>query len=137
MAAGAPPDGDASTEYLYFDCYCARSSDEPYPSTVWQLHEINKETPRVVLVMVLNIRNPEIEKLARELARRRKQGITEALTDVLRKEVERERKKPQHESKEEFHRAIQEIVDRVKNMPVLDDRPADEILGYDKHGLPK
>ena len=44
--------------------------------------------------MALNIKNAETEKLVRELARRRGQGITEALTDVVRREVERERKKP-------------------------------------------
>ncbi len=43
--------------------------------------------------MALNIKNAETEKLVRELARRRGQGITEVLTDVLRREVERERKR--------------------------------------------
>ena len=62
--------------------------------------------------MALNIKNAETEKLARELARRRKQGITEALTDVLRREVERERKKPRRGSSEELHRRIEEIVSR-------------------------
>jgi antitoxin VapB len=81
--------------------------------------------------MVLNIDNPETEKLARELVRRRKQGLTYTLTEVLRREVERERRKPQQESEEDFHRGIQEIVDRMKRLPVLDDPPADEILGYD------
>jgi antitoxin VapB len=84
--------------------------------------------------MALNIKNPETEKLARELARRRKQGITAAVTDVLRKEVERERRKPRREGKEEFHRRIQEIVDEVKKLPVLDDRSPDEILGYNEQG---
>ena len=87
--------------------------------------------------MVLNINNLETEKLARELARRRKQDLTQALTEVLRKEVERERRKSQQENEEDFHRGIQEIVDRVKRLPVRDDRAADEILGYDKDGLPK
>jgi hypothetical protein len=31
--------------------------------------------------MALNINNPETEKLARELARRRKQGLTDTLTE--------------------------------------------------------
>ena len=84
--------------------------------------------------MALNIKNPETEKLARELARRRKQGITEALTDVLRREVERERKKPRRESYEEFSRRIEEIVERFNKLPVLDDRSDDEILGYNEQG---
>jgi antitoxin VapB len=86
--------------------------------------------------MALNIKNEEAEKLARELARRRGQGITKVLTDVLRREVERERRKPTPREKDEFHRRIQAIVDDVKKLPVLDDRSPDEIIGYDEHGLP-
>lgn len=84
--------------------------------------------------MALSIKNAETERLARELARRRKQGLTEALTEVLRREVERERKKPRRESYEEFKRGIQAIVDDVKKLPVLDERSADEILGYNEQG---
>jgi antitoxin VapB len=84
--------------------------------------------------MVLNIKNPETEKLARELARRRGKGITEAVTDALRREVERERRKVRPDDKEKFHRDIDEIVQRVKRLPVLDDRTDDEILGYNEHG---
>ena len=84
--------------------------------------------------MALNIKNAETEKLVRELARRRGQGITEALTDVVRREVERERKKPRRESYEEFSRRIEKIVDRVRRLPLLDDRSPDEILGYNEHG---
>ena len=51
--------------------------------------------------MALNIKNPETERLARELARRRKQGITTAITEVLRQEVERERKKPRRDDIEQ------------------------------------
>jgi antitoxin VapB len=85
--------------------------------------------------MALNIKNPETEKLARELARRRGQGITEAVTDVLRREVERERKKPRRDDKEKFLRDIEAIVQEGRKNPILDDRPADEILGYNEHGL--
>jgi antitoxin VapB len=84
--------------------------------------------------VALNIKNAETEKLARDLARLRGEGITEALTAVLRREVERERKKPRRDDKEKFHRDIEEIVQEVKKLPVLDDRPADEILGYNEQG---
>lgn len=85
--------------------------------------------------MALNIKNPETERLVRELSRRRKQGITEVLTEVLRKEVERERRKPSRQDDEAFKRGIDEIVARVKRLPVLDDRTDDEILGYNEQGL--
>jgi antitoxin VapB len=101
--------------------------------------EINKEgrsrEERRDRSMALNIKNPETERLARELARRRKQGITEVLTDVLRKEVERERRKPSRQDYEAFKRGIDEIVAHFNSLPVLDDRTDDEILGYDEQGL--
>jgi antitoxin VapB len=85
--------------------------------------------------MALNIKNAETERLARELARRRGTGITEAVTEALRKEVERERRRPRREDIERRLRRIDEIVREVKQLPVLDDRSPDEILGYNEHGL--
>lgn len=36
-----------------------------------------------------------------------------------------------------FNRAtIEEALARLDELPVLDDRPADEIIGYDEYGLP-
>ncbi len=84
--------------------------------------------------MALNIKNTETEKLVRELARRRGQGITEAVTDVVRREVERERRKPSRKSYAEFSHEIEAIVERVRQLPVLDDRSPDEIIGYNEHG---
>jgi antitoxin VapB len=43
--------------------------------------------------MGISIRDPEVGKLARELARLRKTNMTEAIAYALRSEVERERKK--------------------------------------------
>jgi antitoxin VapB len=85
--------------------------------------------------VALNIKNTETEKLARELARRRKQSITQAVTEVLRREVERERKRPRREDTAERLRRIEGIVQEVKTLPILDDRTADEVLGYDDQGL--
>jgi len=31
---------------------------------------------------------------------------------------------------------LEEIAEHCASLPVLDSRPADEILGYDDHGLP-
>ena len=84
--------------------------------------------------MALNIKNRETEQLARELARRRGQGITQVVTDALRREVERERRKPRRSDEQERLRRIDEIVEEVKRLPVLDDRSADEIIGYNEHG---
>ena len=84
--------------------------------------------------MALNIKNPETEKLARELARRRRQGITEVLNDVLRREVERERRKLRPDDIEARMRRIDAIVKRYNSLPLLDDRSDDEIIGYNEQG---
>lgn len=84
--------------------------------------------------MALNIKNAETEKLARELARRRKQGITEVVTDALRKEVERERRRPRSEDKDKLRRDIDAIVTHFNSLPLLDSRSDDEIVGYNERG---
>ena len=84
--------------------------------------------------MALNIKNTETEKLARELARRRGQGITEVLTDVLRREVERERKRLRPHDLEARLRRVDEIVKRHNSRPLVDNRSADEIIGYNEQG---
>lgn len=85
--------------------------------------------------MALNIKNAETEKLARELARRQGKGITEVVTDVLRRELERERKRLRPDDVEKRMRRIDEIVRRHNSRPDRDRRPADEIIGYNEHGL--
>jgi antitoxin VapB len=84
--------------------------------------------------MALNIKNEETEKLARELARRRGQGITDVLTDVLRREVERERRRLRPDEIEARMRRIDEIVKRYNSLPLLDTRSDDEIIGYNEQG---
>lgn len=68
--------------------------------------------------MALNIKNAEAERLARELSRRRAQGITEVVTEALRKELARERRRPRKGGPEDLHRRIQAIVDDVKRLPL-------------------
>ena len=82
--------------------------------------------------MALNIKNAETEKLARELARRRRQGKTEAVHEALRRELQREPRPPRRESPEAFLNALREIGERGSRYPVLDSRSDEEILGYDE-----
>jgi antitoxin VapB len=84
--------------------------------------------------MALNIKNAETERLARELARRRKQGITEVVTEALRKEVERERGK-RNTGLEAKLRRIEAIVKRYKARTPRDTRHPDDIVGYNEQGL--
>ena len=81
--------------------------------------------------MAISIKNKETERLARTLAKRTGESITEAVTVSLRERMNR-----QQARKGSFQEKIQEIQRRVAALPVLDDRTPEEILGYDEHGLP-
>jgi antitoxin VapB len=83
--------------------------------------------------MALSIKNPETERLARELARVTGESLTEAVTEALRDRLVRETGRGRDPTLLEDIRRIQEEVARL---PVLDDRSPDEILGYDENGLP-
>ena len=84
--------------------------------------------------MALNIRNPEAEELAAELARQTGETKTEALVKALRDRLVRVRRE---RSRRRLADELEEIAEHCASLPVLDDRPADEILGYDHAGLPR
>ncbi len=83
--------------------------------------------------MALNIRNPETEALASELARRTGETKTEAVTRALRDRLARVR---QAETGQDLSVELTAIAQQCASLQVRDDRPADEILGYDENGLP-
>jgi antitoxin VapB len=83
--------------------------------------------------MALNIKDPETDRLVRELAAATGESITVAVATAARERLERLGRVSERERR---IAAMKEIAARVAALPVLDDRPADEILGYDEHGLP-
>ncbi len=83
--------------------------------------------------MPLNIRNPEADQLAGELARLTGQTKTDAVIDALRRRLAETRTKRRTNSMSE---RLAEIAKRCRQLPVLDERAPDEILGYDESGLP-
>jgi antitoxin VapB len=84
--------------------------------------------------MALNIRNPEAERLAAELARQTGESKTEAVTKALRDRLARVRRE---RTKRRLADELEEIAEHCASLPVLDARPAEEILGYDSVGLPR
>ena len=82
--------------------------------------------------MALSIKNPDADRLARELARTTGETITEAVTTAIRERLVRET----GWSPEGFEVDVARIQARLAQAPVLDDRTADEIIGYDENGLP-
>lgn len=84
--------------------------------------------------MALNIRNPEAEKLAAELARATGETKTEAVTRALRDRLMRVRRQRRGRRLAD---ELDEIALRCAALPVRDARPADDILGYDEQGVPR
>jgi len=84
--------------------------------------------------MALNIRNPEAEELAETLAKLTGETKTQAVTKALRDRLERVRRRL---SGRRLADELDEIALHSASLPVLDDRDADEILGYDESGLPR
>lgn len=83
--------------------------------------------------MALNIRNPETEELADTLARLTGETKTEAVRRALQERLKRVRA-------ERAGRTLADELDEIAlhcaRLPVRDSRAADEILGYDEHGIP-
>ncbi|MCY4636751.1 MAG: type II toxin-antitoxin system VapB family antitoxin [Acidobacteria bacterium] len=84
--------------------------------------------------MALNIRNAETERLAADLALLTGRTKTEAVTEALRDRLERLRRERSGRSLAD---ELDDIGRRCARLPVLDGRSADEILGYDEHGIPR
>lgn len=85
--------------------------------------------------MGLSIKSETVEAMIRDLAARRRVGLTEAIRQAVAAELEREAAARAAEVAER-RRRIDETVARLRALPVLDDRTPDEILGYDENGLP-
>jgi len=85
--------------------------------------------------MALSIKSQEADRLARELARATGESITDAVVAAIRERLDRERRRQSTRS-HHFQTRLTRIQQRVANLPVLDSRTPDEIIGYDQHGLP-
>mgnify|MGYP001566466559 FL=1 len=83
--------------------------------------------------MPISIKDPETDRLARALAAATGESLTEAIRRALQDRLERETQRAARGIAVEVRR----IQERLARLPVLDARPADEILGYDDHGLPR
>jgi antitoxin VapB len=86
--------------------------------------------------MALSIRNPETEALARDVARIMGTSITEAITDSLRERVKALAPLKQQHSKAQRARevALARIVAKF-GKGIVDRRSAEDIIGYEEHGL--
>ena len=84
--------------------------------------------------MALSIKHPDADSLARELAARTGESLTDAIINALRERLRREQGRTRGPRLREEIRAIRQ---RCAAMAVKDYRSPDEILGYDRQGLPR
>ena len=84
--------------------------------------------------MALSVKDPEADRLAREVSRRTGETLTEAIVVALRERLARLRGTPKRRPLRE---ELRDIAKRCAALPTLDERTDDEILGYDDRGLPR
>ena len=82
--------------------------------------------------MALNIKDPETDRLVRALAAATGESITEAVAVAVRERLER----LEGQRGVDLVAEIDAIVGRCAVLPRLDDRSAEEIIGYDEFGAP-
>jgi len=84
--------------------------------------------------MALSLKDPEADRLAREVAARTGETLTHAVVVALRERLTRLRGRAR---RRRLRDELREIAERCAQLPTLDDRPSDEILGFDERGLPR
>jgi antitoxin VapB len=84
--------------------------------------------------MPLSIKNDDTERLARQVASETGESLTEAIQKALEERWQRLQAKRLSRS---LPGQLEELLHRVDRLPDLDVRSADEILGYDEHGMPR
>lgn len=83
--------------------------------------------------MALNIKDPEADRLVRELADRTGESLTETVVVAVRERLARVRGSEQERLTED----LETIALRCAALPPADTRTDEQILGYDEHGLPR
>ena len=84
--------------------------------------------------MALSIKSIAAERLAREVALATGDSLTGAIQKSLEERLDRLK---QQRRAQILAGQLDEILRRVDQLPVLDQRSPDEILGYDNNGLPE
>jgi antitoxin VapB len=83
--------------------------------------------------MALNIKNPEADRLAHQLASATGESLTEAVINALRDRLAAVQRQQERGA---LLADVSDIQAFVTALPDRDTRTADEILGYDEFGLP-
>jgi antitoxin VapB len=83
--------------------------------------------------MALSLKDPETDRLAREVAKLTGESLTEAVRTALAERLERERRK--RGGARSLVERLNEIALHCAALPTYDRRTPDEIIGYDDKGM--
>ncbi|MCP9941977.1 type II toxin-antitoxin system VapB family antitoxin [Cyanobium sp. ATX 6E8] len=88
--------------------------------------------------MGMNIKDPEVHAMARELAARRSTTVTDAVRQALRAELERAGRGPEEQVIRLRKQRVQELLDRFGRLSWPEGVSSKELQDalYDEHGLP-
>ncbi|MGC1245059.1 MAG: type II toxin-antitoxin system VapB family antitoxin [Spirulinaceae cyanobacterium] len=86
--------------------------------------------------MGINIKDPEINAMASELAKLTGRSITEAIKLAVEQVLIQVKKRHDLPESHSLSKRLTEIALRCAALPDRDLRSADDILGYDELGLP-
>ncbi|RUA26565.1 MAG: PSK operon transcription factor [Actinobacteria bacterium] len=84
--------------------------------------------------MALNIKDPEADRLVRALADATGESITVAARRAFAERLDRVKAQS---TAPDVRADLEAIISRGRERATLDARSADEIIGYDEHGLPR
>jgi antitoxin VapB len=83
----------------------------------------------------LNIKNETTHQKAKELSKLTGESISHAVARAIDDALKRARKR-QKRHIDKLERDLEEIIQTTISLPVKDNRPADEIIGYNDKGIP-
>jgi antitoxin VapB len=88
--------------------------------------------------MGMNIKDPQVHAMARELAARRSTTVTDAVRQALRSELERTEPDSKEQEISARKEALMELLQRYKRLNWPDQRSSAELQAelYDEDGLP-
>jgi antitoxin VapB len=84
--------------------------------------------------MALSLKDPETDRLAREVSRLTGESLTQAVRTALSERLARERLR-RGLPKNRLAEQLDALAEEFSALPVLDPRTPDEIIGYDENGM--
>ena len=84
--------------------------------------------------MALSLKDPETDRLAREVARLTGESLTEAVRKALTERLARERRR-RGKPRQTIAEALNALAIECAALPDFDTRTPDQIIGYDENGM--